>query len=102
MNKSTPNWGDGWKAQEYTRPTIRKKQIVKPIEGKSDEEKMYEWFLHKRKITKETLDAAGIYFDTSVWLPQTEEFAGAISFPFYRNGELITIKYSGPKKMFWL
>lgn len=95
MNKSRPEWGD--KHAEYKRPFIVKKP-VKP----SAEEGMYNWFKEKRGISKETVDAFGVYLDPRVWMPQIEDFSQAIAFPFFRQGEVINIKYRSPQKHFRL
>lgn len=97
MNKSRPDWKNELRQQEYVRPVIKKKQ-VKP----TAEEAMYAWFKEKRGISKETVDAMGIYLDPHVWIPQIEDFSQAIAFPFFRKGELINIKYRSPQKHFRL
>lgn len=58
-------------------------------------------FLEQRGLTEETLNHLGI-ITTSIWTPGGEGNRPAIAFPYYRDGELINVKYRGPEKSFRL
>ena len=52
---------------------------------------MLDWF-HSRGITDEVLKRNRIE-PRRVYMPELEDFVEAIAFPYFRNGELINIKY---------
>ncbi len=54
-----------------------------------------------RMISQQTLNDLGVYSDNE-YMPQFERIVKTICFPFYRDGELVNIKYRGPKKSFKL
>lgn len=106
VNITTGEWNChncGWKgncrAKERTRD---KKQYEKPpadivrnIELKG---RVIEWF-EKRAITKPTLDKFMI-FAREEFMPQTAAKENCIGFPYFRDGELVNIKYRDSKKNF--
>lgn len=52
-----------------------------------------------RMISQQTLNEAKIYSDTE-FMPQFGKPVETICFPYFRDGQLINIKYRGPKKSF--
>lgn len=76
------------------------KDFVKPAErieklGK----KSLEFFEKERKISNNTLLRFGVT-ETKEWMPQIKQDATAICFNYFRDGELINIKFRGPQKSF--
>ncbi len=90
-NRSNPNY------QRESRNEWRRPQPRKMVKIPTLEQEMYVWFA-KRKISKETVDAFGIWCEKEVWIPAAEKRLQAIQFPFFRNGELINVKSRGPGK----
>jgi twinkle protein len=83
----------------WARPTYRKPDPAKL--PKSDlPSKVIEWFA-KRGITEDVLVRNKIGAG-SVYMPQVEGHANAISFPYYRDGELVNIKWRDGQKNFRL
>ena len=80
----------------------RPKVYVAPVETpKSDlPEQVVGWFL-KRGISEAVLIRNKIAYGQS-WMPQIGAETGAIEFPYYRDGELVNIKYRDGKKNFKL
>jgi len=62
-------------------------------------EKVVEYF-KKRGISEKILKLNDIQFKDSVYFPQVEKKAGAICFPYKRNGEVINVKYRSGEKNF--
>ena len=56
-------------------------------------------FFRERGISAETVERNKITA-TAVWMPQSGEEESVIAFPYYRNGELINVKYRGRDKSF--
>lgn len=88
--RSNPNWDH--RPKEFARPVLKTR-------AQQLDEKMFKWFFG-RGISKETVESFGITWDNSIYFPQDEAFHESICFPFYRQGELINIKYRGPGKKF--
>lgn len=63
-------------------------------------EKLIEWF-QKRQITQSTLEKMHIT-ESIEWMPQEEQEMNVICFNYYREGELINIKFRDGKKNFKL
>ncbi|MFA5234155.1 MAG: toprim domain-containing protein [Sulfurimonas sp.] len=84
--------------REYIKP----KEYVKPEDLKSSiDEKTLSWFNDKRGITKETLEK--MYIQTSFeYMPQEQKEMNCINFKYYKESELINIKYRDAKKNFKL
>ena len=78
-----------------------KKQYIKPIPIKVDlSDDIIKWF-KRRGIGKTTLSNWKIT-ESREYFPQSNEIKTAINFNYYRNGELINIKYRDNKKNFKL
>jgi len=69
----------------------------KPVELALDE-KVIAWF-ETRGITDEVLLANKIEY-RKVWMPQVEGEVGAICFPYFRDGEVVNVKYRARGKHF--
>ena len=54
-------------------------------------EKMADWFLNKRAITRQTLDYFKIFPNTK-WIPQVEREVLAIGFPYVEGAQVVNIK----------
>lgn len=81
-----------WAKPKYIKPSPEKAcQIEIP-------RKTLDWFL-ARGIT-ENVVARNRIIRGEVYMPQVEEIVPAIGFPFYRNGELINIKWRDAHKNF--
>jgi twinkle protein len=90
---------DGEKySQAERRPQYRKpSKLLETSLTKS----MTDWF-HARDITDAVLKRNRIE-PRRIYMPQRENFVEAIAFPYFRNGELINLKYrSIPEKYFRL
>lgn len=73
----------------YTRP-------VAPTPTKAD--RVFDWF-KGRGISKAVIERNKIGYD-KIYMPAESKEVDAISFPFYRNGEVVNIKYRDGKKNF--
>jgi len=72
-----------WKPKVYSKPTY-------PI-GLELSEQVMTWFA-KRGISQSTIETAQVC-GGCVYMPQTEEYENVIQFPYFRDGELINVKY---------
>lgn len=52
-----------------------------------------------RMISQSTLNKMKVYSDKE-WMPQYQGEVPVICFPYFRNGQLVNIKYRGPQKSF--
>lgn len=78
-----------------------KKEYVKPVETQIDlSEKIIEWF-NGRGITKPTL-AHWKIGESTEWMPQVNAKRRTINFNYYRENELINVKYRDAEKNFKL
>jgi twinkle protein len=90
-------------ANKYGIPVEEsKKEVVKPqprLEklGK----KALHYFEQERRISNNTLLRFGITESTE-FMPQLQQEIGVICFNYYRDGELVNIKFRGPKKSFMM
>lgn len=89
----------GWKG---TAATYQREQKVyeKPqprLQKVSD--KVLKFFEDERKISNNTLLRFGIT-ESMEWMPQFEKEVSCICFNYFRNDELVNIKFRGPKKSF--
>jgi len=79
---------------EYVRPTYDDSfKNLKP-----------EWiqnFLAKRSISESTLIKMKVS-SKRVWMPQQSKELDVVAYPYFRNGELINVKYRGANKSFKL
>lgn len=73
----------------YTRPKVQKNPVSETIIS----------YLQGRGITKAVLDRNKI-FEELVYMPQIEAESKCIAFPYYRNNELINVKYRDKDKNF--
>jgi twinkle protein len=80
--------------KKYEKPS---KELLKQIEV---QERTISWFL-KRGISKETLDKFMI-FNKEEYMPQTQKKENCVCFPYFRDGEMVNIKYRDAKKDFKL
>lgn len=95
----------GWKgnvrAMERKRDTKKyekpSQDVLKNIEVK---EKAVSWF-NSRGVSRETLDKFMI-FTKEEWMPQTGKKENCICFPYFRDGEIVNIKYRDAHKNFRL
>lgn len=78
-----------WKPKTYIKPTIPTERVM----GKVEE------YFTKRGISKAVLDRNKIT-SGEIYMPQLEKEVNTIMFPYYRNGELINIKYRDNQKNF--
>ena len=62
-------------------------------------ERIDAWFLSQRCISKATLDRFFI-FPKEEWMPQTQKKESCIGFPYFRNGEVVNVKYRDGRKGF--
>jgi twinkle protein len=86
-----------WKGRVFDK---RKKEFVKPqprLEKLS--RKVIEWFEQDRKISNNTLLRMQIT-EAAEWMPQFGKEVQAICFNYYRDEELVNIKFRGPQKSF--
>lgn len=83
----------------------KKKEFIKPV-GRVEKlnAKKLAWFENERKISNNTLLKLGITESTE-WMPQFEsekEGVPVMCFNYFRNSELVNIKFRGPQKSFKL
>lgn len=81
-----------WHKPVYKRPEVQPATTMQA--------NALEW-LSGRGIGSETAKRNQLYTG-KVWMPQVEDFVGAIAFPYFRNGELINIKWRDRQKNFRL
>src|ERR1700690_3919960 len=95
----------GWKGN--VRALERKRDIKKYEKPPQDvlkniqvKEKAIEWF-KKRNVSRGTLDKFMI-FTKDEWMPQTQKKESCICFPYFRDGEMVNIKFRDGRKDFKL
>ena len=81
-------------AKTYTRPAY------KPAPEAAPTAKLYEWFA-TRGIPSEVVDRHKIEA-RAVWMPQTQKEERAVCFPYFRDGEVVNVKYRDAAKNFRL
>lgn len=81
---------DQQKPKEFTKPLPRLEKLGP---------KSLTWFEQTRKISNNTLLRMGVT-EGREWMPQFEQEVGVICFNYLRAGELVNIKFRGPKKSF--
>lgn len=95
-----------WLAEKYNikLEEYQRKDYLKPVQRleKLDAIKL-QWFEKERKISNNTLLKLKIT-EGNEWMPQFPKRTTlpVICFNYYRNGELVNIKFRGPKKSFKL
>ena len=79
-----------WRKPEFRKP--------EPMPKSDLPEATLDW-LSKRGISEETAIDCGIGMK-KVYMPQSEEEKMALTFPYYRNGDLVNVKYRSGSKEF--
>jgi len=87
-----PNFFVKYEKKEYKRP--------EPPKAINCTEKAIKYF-ESRKISRTTIDKMKIY-STIEWMPQFQKETEVFCFPYYRNNELVNIKFRGAQKSFKL
>lgn len=95
----------GWKGNVRTHERKREDKIYdKPpadvLKNISLKEKVVSWF-ERRAISISTMEKFMI-FSKSEYMPQTQKEENCICFPYFKNGELVNIKYRDGAKNFKL
>lgn len=80
--------------KDYQKPSH---EMLKNIERRENTDK----FFNKRGISAATLDKFMI-FSKDEWMPQTQQKENCICFPYFRDGEMVNIKFRDAKKNFKL
>ncbi len=78
------------------KPMLIKKPEYSSERGLSDKARAY---LNDRGITDEVLERNKIT-DGLEWMPQPEKEVKAIQFPYFKNGEVVNVKYRDSEKNF--
>lgn len=81
---------------EKPRKVYRKPEYQPATEPPAD--KLVDWFA-KRGIPAEVIRRNQIE-SRSAWMPQTNKDERAIAFPYFRDGEIVNVKYRTADKMF--
>ena len=81
----------------WRKPTYHKPEPLPAVDLSPE---VMDWFLN-RGISAETLKENNIS-SKKVYMPQTESLEDSIAFPYYKDGELINVKYRDGKKNFRL
>lgn len=93
-----------WIAEKYSIPVeeTEKKEVVKPVARLEKlGVKALKWFENERKISNNTLLRLNVT-ESVEYMPALGSNQTVICFNYYRDGELINIKFRGPKKSFTL
>lgn len=92
-------WVDGLKAKTFEKPH---KTYIKPkkVKYKEPENKLSNWF-KERGISQTTLTNMKVGSGRE-WMPQTQKEENVIKFNYYKDGELINVKYRDGAKNFKL
>jgi len=93
----------GWKGNvRFVERKSVKKSYEKPPQHLTKsiqlKEQIVSWF-NKRGISKATLDKFMI-FGKQEWMPQTQKEESCICFPYFRDGEIVNIKFRDGRKGF--
>ena len=81
-----------WRKPKYVKP--------EPVPPSSIKPSILKWF-SDRGISQTTLEETHVG-QKKVYMPQEEDFTMSIAFPYFKNGELINVKYRDGKKNFRL
>ena len=81
-----------WRKPKYVKPEAVPPSSIKPS--------ILKWFAD-RGISQTTLEETHVG-QKKVYMPQEEDFTMSIAFPYFKNGELINVKYRDGKKNFRL
>lgn len=93
----------GWKGNVRAHERKREeKKYVKPpqdvLKSIDLKEKTEQWF-HERGVSRETLNRFMV-FNRSEFMPQTAKQENCICFPYFRDGEIVNIKFRDARKNF--
>lgn len=93
----------GWKGnvrhQERTRESKKyEKPSADVLRAREIKEQTEKWF-EKRGISRSTLDKFMI-FNKNEWMPQTQSEENCICFPYFKDGEMVNIKFRDARKSF--
>lgn len=80
-------------AKDYVRPPF--------VNNTEMRDKTVKWFFGERSISPKTLIDCKVT-ENVVWMPQTQENMYAINFNYFREGELVNVKYRAKNKSFKL
>lgn len=78
-----------WRKPQYRRPEPPPPRVIDPVLE----------FLAERGIPREVVERNRITA-ARVYMPQLEDHASAVAFPYYRDGELVNVKYRDRAKNF--
>lgn len=93
-------WSGGLIQGEYSKPTVAHTKVyVKPEFRPTPLTENSINFFRERGITNDVLMRNHLSIER-VWMPQIEEEVNAIAFPYYRNGEVVNVKYRDGRKNF--
>lgn len=86
------NWSG--RTRDIPEPQSRRKRAVRPPEGGIEKPtvEVMRWFL-ARGITEDVVRRNRIGFVRQHYMPQLEARVACIAFPYFRDGELVNIKY---------
>jgi len=91
LGRGVDRGGEMWEPKKiYRRPAPPK------VDGLSEQ---WARWLETRGITTEVIERNGLYNET-VWIPQLEQEADALVWPYVRNGEVVNAKYRALPKHF--
>lgn len=93
----------GWKGNVRSHERKREQKVYqKPpadvMKNMDLKDRAIEWF-GKRSISKETLDKFMV-FTREEYMPQTSQKESCICFPYFRDGDLVNIKFRDARKNF--
>jgi twinkle protein len=93
-------WSGGLVQGEYNAPTVSHKRLfVKPEHRPHALTDSAIKFFDERGITIEVLARNRIAIER-VWMPQLEDEANCVAFPYLRNGDVVNVKYRDNNKNF--
>lgn len=93
-------WSGGLEKGEYAKPTVANTKVYyKPAFDSEPLSPRAVEFFRERGITNDVLMRNHVSI-TKVYMPQIEDEANAIAFPYYRDGEVVNIKYRDGSKNF--
>lgn len=86
---------------EY-KPIEKKETYFKPqFNDKTELSELHLKYFQGRMISNEALNFCKVY-STREFMPQHETEVSVVAFPFFRDGQLVNVKYRGPQKSFKL
>lgn len=86
----------------YVKESGIKKTVIKPTPRLTDLSPVtLDYFLNKRKISEKTLSHFKIT-ESVEWMPKAKSEISTICFNYFKNGELVNIKFRGKNKDFMM